>query len=56
MSGKTKTRIDFWNVRTMYETGKLAQVTGEMRRYNLYAGHLKANGAEGAQKQLGAEL
>ena len=36
MSVKTKTRIGFWNVRTMYETGKLAQVTTEMRRYNLH--------------------
>ena len=36
MSAKTKTRIGFWNVRTMYETGKLAQVTTEMRRYNLH--------------------
>ena len=36
MSAKTKTRIAFWNVRTMYETGKLAQVTAEMRRYNLH--------------------
>jgi len=24
MSAKAKTRIGFWNVRTMYETGKLA--------------------------------
>ena len=36
LSAKTKTRIGFWNVRTMYETGKLAQVTAEMRRYNLH--------------------
>ena len=36
MSAKTKTRIGFWNVRTMYETGKLAQATAEMRRYNLH--------------------
>ena len=36
MSAKTKTRIGFWNVRTMYETGKLAQVTVEMRWYNLH--------------------
>ena len=35
-STKTKTRIGFWNVGTMYEKGKLAQVTAEMRRYNLY--------------------
>ena len=36
LSTKTKTRIGFRNVRTMYETGKLAQVTAEMRRYNLH--------------------
>ena len=36
LSTKTQTRIGFWNVRTMYETGKLAQVTAEMRNYNLH--------------------
>ena len=36
MSAKTTTRIGFWNVRTMYEIGKLALVTAEMRRYNLH--------------------
>ena len=36
LSAKCKTRIGFWNVRTMYETGKLAQVTSEMKRYNLH--------------------
>ena len=36
LSTKTKTRIGFCNVRTMYETGKLTQVTTEMRRYNLH--------------------
>ena len=36
MSAKTMARIGFWNVRTMYETGKLAQVTAEMRWYNLH--------------------
>ena len=36
LSAKTKTRFGFWNVRTMYETGKLAQVTAEMRRYKLH--------------------
>ena len=30
-----KTRIGFWNVQTMHETGKLGQVTSEMRRYSL---------------------
>ena len=36
MRAKTKTKIGFWNVRTMYETGKLVQVTAEIRRYNLH--------------------
>ena len=36
LSAKCKTRIGFWNVRTMNETGKLAQVTSEMRRFNLH--------------------
>ena len=35
LSAKCKTGIGFWNVRTVYETGKLAQATAEMRRYNL---------------------
>lgn len=34
LNTKCKTRIGFWNVRTMYETSKLAQVTAEMRNYN----------------------
>ena len=34
LSAKPKTRIGFWNVRALHETGKLAQVTAEMRRYN----------------------
>jgi len=53
LSAKTKTRLGFWNVRTMYETGKLALVTAEIRLQ--CAGHLKANAEEGAQKQHGAE-
>ena len=36
LSAKTKTRTGFWNVRMTYETGKLAQVTAEMRRYHLH--------------------
>ena len=36
LSTKSKARIGFRNVRTMYETGKLAQVTSEMKRYNLH--------------------
>lgn len=35
LNAKLKTRIGFWNVRTMYDTGKLAQVISEMRRYNI---------------------
>ena len=31
LSAKIKTRVEFWNVCTMYETGKLAQVTADMR-------------------------
>jgi len=36
LSAKTKTRISFWNLRTMNRTGKLVQATAEMKRYNLY--------------------
>ena len=36
LSAKTKTRIGFWNVRTMYDTGKVYQVSSEMRRYKLH--------------------
>ena len=36
LSAKCKTRIGFWNVRTIYETGKLAQATAELRCYNLH--------------------
>ena len=36
LSAKTKTRIGFWNVRTMYETGKLAQVIAEVQPYKLH--------------------
>ena len=36
LSAKTKTRTGFWNVGMAYETGKLAQVTAEMRRYHLH--------------------
>ena len=36
MNTKTKTRIGFWNVRTMHDSGTLARVTTEMRRYNLH--------------------
>ena len=34
LNAKTKFKIGFWNV-AMYDTGKLAQVTSEMRRYKL---------------------
>ena len=32
---KTTTRVGFWNVRTLYQTGKLAQATKEFDSYNL---------------------
>ena len=36
LSAQANTIIGFWNVRAMYETGKLAQVTEEKRHYNLH--------------------
>lgn len=36
LNAKCKTRIGFWNVQTMYESERLAQVTYEMRCYNLH--------------------
>ena len=35
-NAKTQTRIGFWNIRTMYQTGKLAHVTAESRRHKLH--------------------
>ena len=35
VSAKTTTLIGFWNVQTMYEQGRLAQVIAEMKRYKL---------------------
>nr|KAG5701747.1 hypothetical protein BaRGS_004349 [Batillaria attramentaria] len=35
LTTKTKTRIGTWNIRTLYESGKSAQVASEMRRYNI---------------------
>ena len=35
LGSKTTRNIGTWNVRTMYESGKTAQVATEMRRYNL---------------------
>ena len=35
LTTRTKTRIGTWNSRTLYETGKSAQVRQEMHRYNL---------------------
>ena len=32
---KSKIRIGCWNVRTLYQAGKLAQLAKEMRRYKL---------------------
>ena len=31
LAAQTKTEIGFWNVRTMYDTGKTVQVTNEIR-------------------------
>ena len=35
LTTKTKTRIWTWNIHTLYEAGKSAQVCCEMKRYNL---------------------
>ena len=35
LSPKSSVKIGQWNVRTMYEVGKCAQVIAEMRRYNI---------------------
>nr|CAH8843517.1 unnamed protein product [Trichobilharzia regenti] len=35
LSMKAKVRMGTWNVRTMYETGKAAQIAAEMRRYRI---------------------
>ena len=32
---KTITRVGFWNVRTLFQTGKLAQLRKEFDTYNL---------------------
>lgn len=32
---KSRTRLATWNVRTLYNTGKCAQVAKEMKRYNI---------------------
>ena len=36
LNAKTQTRLRFWNVRTIFETVKLAHATSEMNRYNLH--------------------
>lgn len=36
LSTRTKLKIGFWNVRTMYETGKQAQLIREMRNNKLH--------------------
>jgi len=36
LTTKEQTRIGTWNVRTLYITGKLAQVTIEMQKYKLH--------------------
>ena len=35
LSAKTTTKIATWNVRTLYQTGKLAQVIKDFENYNL---------------------
>jgi len=35
LTAKSKTRIGTWNIRTLYEAGKSAQVSREMHRHNL---------------------
>jgi endonuclease/exonuclease/phosphatase family metal-dependent hydrolase len=35
LSTRTSIRIGTWNVRTLYETGKIAQVANEMRKYRI---------------------
>ena len=35
LSAKTQTRLATWNERTLYQTGKCAQVAREMERYNI---------------------
>ena len=35
LSTKEHSNIGTWNVRTMYEAGKTAQVAAEMRRFNI---------------------
>ena len=35
LTARTKTRIGTWNIRTLFDTGRSAQVASEMRRYNL---------------------
>jgi len=35
LTAKSKTRIGTWNIRTLYEAGKSAQVSREMHCYNL---------------------
>lgn len=35
LTTKAKTRIGTWNIRTLYESGKSAQVAREMERYNI---------------------
>ena len=35
LTAKSKTRIGTWDIRTLYEAGKSAQVSREMHRYKL---------------------
>ena len=46
-TAKEQTRIGTWNVRTLYSTGKLAQVTNEMKKYKLDTlGVMRCDGLE----------
>ncbi|KAK6983110.1 hypothetical protein BgiMline_018533 [Biomphalaria glabrata] len=55
ISNRTTTTIGTWNVRTMYETGKTAQVAAEMKRYNLYIlGTSESTWTGSGQKRLTA--
>ena len=50
LSTKRETRIGFSNVRTMLETGRLAQVTAEMRKYKLHILGVSKNRWAGTRK------
>ena len=51
LSARTNTRIGFWNVRTMYQTGELAKVTAEIRRIKLHILGVNESGWTGSGRQ-----